>query len=88
MDVDELESKLRDEGFTATYIWRDAPEAFYPDHTHARLTAHIVLHGQMTLTVNGKAHTFHAGDRCDVPVGAVHSARMGPQGCQYLIGEK
>ena len=30
----------------------------------------------------------HAGERCDVPAGAVHSARMGPQGCRYLIGEK
>jgi len=29
-----------------------------------------------------------AGERCGVPVGAVHSARMGPHGCLYLIGEK
>lgn len=38
--------------------------------------------------MNGKPQTFHAGDRCDVPAGVVHSARMGPHGCQYLIGER
>ena len=32
--------------------------------------------------------TYRAGERCDVPAQAVHSARMGPQGCRYLIGEK
>lgn len=88
MDVAQLESSLRTEGFTVIYVWRDDPEAFYPDHTHSKLTAHIVLDGQMTLTMDGKAETYHAGDRCDVPAGAIHSALMGPRGCQYLVGEK
>lgn len=88
MEVADLESRLRGEGFTHTYIWRDAAETFYPDHTHDKLTAHVILEGQMTLTMNGKAETYRAGDRCDVPAGVVHSALMGPQGCEYLIGEK
>jgi mannose-6-phosphate isomerase-like protein (cupin superfamily) len=84
----QLESKLRSEGFAHTYVWQDRPNAFYTDHTHAALTAHIILDGEMQLTMNGKSETFRAGDRCDVPAGAVHSAKMGPQGCRYLIGEK
>ncbi|HTU35193.1 MAG TPA: cupin domain-containing protein [Candidatus Acidoferrum sp.] len=88
MDVAELESRLRTEGFSFTYIWRDDPKAFYPNHTHARLTAHIVLAGEMTLTMDGKAQTYQPGERCDVPAGAVHSALMGPRGCRYLVGEK
>lgn len=88
MEVAALESGLHKEGFRHTYVWRDAPEAFYPDHTHNALTAHIVLDGQMTLTMNGKSETYHAGERCDVPTGVVHSALMGPDGCRYLIGEK
>ncbi len=82
------EFRLRREGFTRTYVWRDAAETFYSDHTHDKLTAHVILEGQMTLTMNGKAETYRAGDRCDVPAGVVHSALMGPQGCEYLIGEK
>ncbi|HTS10860.1 MAG TPA: cupin domain-containing protein [Candidatus Limnocylindrales bacterium] len=88
MDVRELESKLQKEGYTHTYVWKDASEVFYPNHTHPGETAHIILDGQMTLTMNGKSEVYYPGDRCDVPAQAVHSALMGPKGCEYLIGEK
>jgi mannose-6-phosphate isomerase-like protein (cupin superfamily) len=87
-DQKSAERQLRAEGFLHTYVWQDGPNAFYPDHTHAVETAHIILDGEMTLTYGGGTHTFRAGERCDVPAGAVHSARMGPHGCKYLIGEK
>ncbi len=84
---DEIE-KLREEGFTSTYVWEDGPNAFYPDHTHPSMTAHIILRGEMTVICEGKPQTVKEGDRFDVPAHAIHSARMGPQGCRYLIGEK
>ena len=87
-DLKSLESQLHSEGFLRTYVWQDRPNAFYADHTHAAETAHVILEGEMTLTQNGSTHTYGAGERCDVPAGAVHSARMGPQDCRYLIGEK
>jgi quercetin dioxygenase-like cupin family protein len=83
------EEQLRQEGFRHVYVWQDGPHAFYPDHTHAVATAHIILDGEMTLTCGGSTVTYAAGERPpDVPAGAVHSARMGPHGCRYLIGEK
>jgi len=88
MDQREAESQLRSEGFCHTYVWQDGPQAFYPDHTHAGLTAHIILDGEMTLTMDGASQTYRVGERCDVPAGATHSARMGPHGCRYLVGEK
>jgi hypothetical protein len=84
----ELRKQLSAEGFGHTYVWQDGPNAFYSDHEHAGLTAHVILDGEMTLTMGGKSNTFHVGDRCDVPAGAVHSAQMGPRGCRYLVGEK
>ena len=83
-----LERQLHEEGFPHTYVWQDGPHTFYSDHTHPVETAHIILDGEMTLTQGGDPHTFRTGERCDVPAGAVHSARMGPKGCRYLIGEK
>ncbi len=84
-----LEQQLRLEGFRNVYVWSDAAHAFYPDHVHAVDTAHIILDGEMTLTCRGATTTYTAGERPpDVPAGAVHSARMGPGGCRYLIGEK
>jgi cupin domain len=87
-DQKSLEHQLHGEGFLHTYVWQDGPNAFYPDHAHAVETAHIILDGEMTLTQRGEAHTYGGGERCDVPAGAVHSAKMGPRGCRYLIGEK
>ena len=84
-----LEEQLRQEGFRHVYVWQDEPHAFYADHTHAVATAHIILDGEMTLMCGGSTVTYSAGERPpDVPAGAVHSARMGPHGCRYLIGEK
>ena len=88
MDVDALERQLHEEGFVHTYIWQDGANASYSDHTHTGETAHIILDGEMTLTSGGESRTYRAGERCDVPAGAVHSARMGPNGCRYLIGER
>ena len=48
----------------------------------------MILSGEMTLTLGGASRTYRAGERCDVAAGANHSARMGPNGCRYLIGER
>jgi quercetin dioxygenase-like cupin family protein len=88
MDTQELESQLHKEGFKRTYIWQDQSEVFHASHTHRTETAHIILDGEMTLTMNGESKTYFAGDRCDVPAGTVHSALIGPSGCKYLIAEK
>lgn len=88
MNLAQLEEQLHAEGFHHTYVWQDGPYAQYADHTHPGETAHIILEGEMTLTMNAESRTYHSGERCDVPAGAVHLARMGPNGCRYLIGEK
>ena len=88
MNEKELEEKLKSEGFSGIFIHTDRPGAYYPDHTHHGITAHIVLDGEITVTSEGKTETFAPGQRFDVPAGAVHSAEVGPSGCRYMIGEK
>ncbi|MGC1904808.1 MAG: cupin domain-containing protein [Candidatus Acidiferrum sp.] len=88
MDESALAKKLRDEGFSHTFVWEDRPNTHYPGHSHADKTAHIVLSGELTVTMAGKTQSYRPGDRCDVPAGAVHSAQIGPTGCRYLIGER
>lgn len=84
----QFRDELHAEGFSRTYIWQDRPNAHYSDHTHPTLTAHVILDGEMELTAAGSATVYRKGERCDVPAGAVHSAKIGPHGCRYLIGEK
>jgi len=88
LDEASFRKQLESEGFSRTYVWQDGPNAHYPDHTHAGETAHVILDGEMTLTMGGESHTYRVGDRGDVPAGAVHSAHMGAHGCRYLVGEK
>jgi mannose-6-phosphate isomerase-like protein (cupin superfamily) len=88
MNENELIGRLQREGFSRTYVSDDVANARYPDHTHRMETAHIVMSGEMTLTIAGKSTTYRAGERCDVPAETVHSAIMGPRGCRYVIGER
>ncbi len=88
MNEQQWQRRLREEGFGSVYTWADGPGAYYPDHTHEGLSAHIILDGEMTAISRGETRTYKAGDRFDVPARTVHSARMGPAGCRYLIGEK
>jgi len=88
LDERRLASQLQGEGFSHTYFWADGPNTKYPDHAHISETAHIILSGEMTLTINGEAHLYRAGDRCDVPAGVPHSAVMGRLGCRYIVGER
>jgi len=88
MNEANLIAQLVGEGFSHTCVWEDVPNARYPNHTHGVETAHIVLSGEMTLTMDGVSKTFCEGERSDVPANAVHAARIGPHGCRYLIGER
>lgn len=88
MNEREFEEQLRAEGFSGIFVHRDSPGAFYPDHTHSGITAHIVLDGEITVTSEGQTTTYRPGERFDVPAGEVHSAQIGPGGCRYMIGEK
>ena len=90
MDIGQqmLEKELRAEGYLHTFVWEDGPYAFYSTHTHPVETAHIILDGEMTLTIGNESRTYRAGERCDVAAGAQHTAKMGLQGCRYLVGEK
>jgi len=88
MNLDALKEKLKQEGFSNIFVWSDAPGAEYPDHTHQQLSAHIILNGEMSLTIKGETHVLKEGSRHDVPAGETHSAKMGPEGCTYLVGEK
>jgi quercetin dioxygenase-like cupin family protein len=88
VNEEALHQQLKSEGFRRTYTWEDSPHAFYSEHTHPTETAHIVLDGELALTMNGVTRVYRTGERCDVPSGAVHAARMGSAGCRYLIGER
>ncbi len=80
--------KLTAEGFKTIDVGTDPAGLEYPPHKHDTYVEHVVLTGEMTLTIEGETRILKAGDRWGAPAGAVHSAKIGPSGCTYLIGEK
>ncbi len=65
--------------------------AYYRPHSHAGLTTHLILRGELTITFpddrSPEKKTYTVGDRIDVEAGRVHEVRMGKEGCTYVIGE-
>ena len=88
MEERELADQLIREGYSHLYVWEDGPHVDYPEHQHRADSAHIVLNGEMTITSDGETRLYRTGDRVDVPAGVKHSAKAGPMGCRYLIGER
>src|ERR1700684_469821 len=74
-----FESDLRREGFEVIHGGQKAD--FTEDmHAHDFDARIMVLGGEITLTRDGKPETFRAGDRCELPAGCQHSAKVGPEG--------
>ena len=66
--------------------------AYFPPHSYAVLTAHLILEGEMTIRYlgddqNSEKKTFREQERFDVEAGKVHEVWTGGQGCTYLVGE-
>ncbi|KAL2149896.1 hypothetical protein VTH82DRAFT_7572 [Thermothelomyces myriococcoides] len=91
----EVEAEVRSWGFPHVFTWTDGPNAYYPPHSHAGLTTHVILRGQLTIAYpedpdleqRSKKTTYGVGDRIDVEAGRVHEVWMGAEGCTYVIGE-
>jgi hypothetical protein len=88
MTEQDWRSVLQSEGFDEIYVWEDKADFEYPEHIHEKLTAHIILAGEMTMNERGVFKTLKAGQRYDIKPGTGHSVKMGKDGCKYLVGEK
>ncbi len=86
--VQKWEAKLAKEGFHNVYGWQDEPNKFYPDHDHPYASTHVILKGEMSCTMKGKKVAYTEGMRVEVPANTMHSVKVGPEGCVYIIGEK
>ena len=80
--------KFEEEGFTHVYDWDDAPGTVYEAHAHKGKVSLFVTDGSITFDFEGEKREVKAGERFDVPIGAVHSAVVGPQGWLVVVVEE
>lgn len=86
MTTTHWEEQLKADGFNQVTTHKDPAGYEYPDHAHPVDTAHVVLKGSMTVWFDDKEHTVRKGERLDVSKGTVHQAKIGSEGCSFLIG--
>lgn len=75
----------------AFFFFFACSNSHYAPHSHAGLTTHLIVDGEMTLWYPNEEDrakvTYGPGSRVDVEAGRVHEVWIGSKGCTYVIGE-
>ncbi len=79
---------LKQDGYIHIYEWRDAPGTEYAAHAHKGRVSFFIAEGEIEMNIDGKITMVKAGDRMDVPVGVSHTAKVGDDGCVFIVGEE
>src|SRR5260370_23430460 len=88
MEEKDLAEQLIREGYSHLYVWEYGPGVEYREHTHRAESAHIILNGEMSITMNGETKTYRTGDLCALPAVLMPSAKSVPQGSRVLLAER
>ena len=88
MDAAAFEARLKAEGYPE--IRTNALEAnrHNPEHTHPWDVLALVLDGDITLTIDGKARKYAVGEEFRMQAGCRHIEDAGPSGVRYLVGRR
>jgi quercetin dioxygenase-like cupin family protein len=87
MNPDLAKQHLESDSFAHIYEWTDEPGTIYPEHAHRGRVKFYVVKGSISMNIDGVEHTISEGGHIDVPIGAPHTAVVGPDGCTYVVGE-
>ena len=77
---------LEKEGFTHVYEWSDPAGTVYDEHVHHGPAAVFVTEGAITFQLPTGPQTVRAGERIDIGPDIPHSATVGPNGWQCVVG--
>lgn len=88
IDEKSFQARLRREGFPEIRTNQLAPSCHNDEHSHPFDVLALVLEGEITLTVEGKARSYRVGDEFSMKAGCKHVEDVGPQGVRYLVGRR
>ncbi len=87
-DEEAIKYRLEREGFSVISRYDDPPNQTFPNHDHETDQLLVVLRGSIEVTMNGKTSVLKPGEEISFPAKVSHSAKIGPEGCLYLDGER
>ena len=88
MDRNRFEARLKAEGYPEIRVNEFEPNRKNAEHSHPFDALALVLDGDITITVDGKATTYRRGDEFSMKAGCRHIEDIGPQGVSYLVGRR
>jgi quercetin dioxygenase-like cupin family protein len=86
MERSEFESALARGGYAPGLERQMAPNTVKPEHAHEFDARLLMLDGEMTITCDGSARTYRAGDTFEMAAGRRHAESCGAAGARYLAG--
>jgi quercetin dioxygenase-like cupin family protein len=88
MDPNSFEARLKSEGYPEIRSNAMQPDCHNAEHSHPFDVLALVLEGDITITVDGKARSYRAGDEFSMKAGCRHVEDVGPEGVKYLVGRR
>lgn len=88
MNRTEFETDCRGQGYHEIVDRRMDANTTNPEHSHEFDARLLVLEGELTITREGRAQFYRAGDTFAMTAGCRHTERSGPEGARYLAGRR
>lgn len=88
MNEKEWREQLAKDDFKEIWVRADKPNCEYEAHEHPVDTTHVVLRGSLQVKMNGKTYEIKENERLDIEKHIEHSAKIGSQGCTFLMAAK
>jgi quercetin dioxygenase-like cupin family protein len=88
MDTTAFEASLKSAGYGDIGTSKAPADKVTAPHAHDFDVRALVLSGELTLTTDGVARTYRAGDVFEMAAGCVHSEQYGPEGSESLVGRR
>ena len=85
---EEIIDWLKGQGYTTIHEYKDEPGEFIDTHSHNLEEYLFVLKGSMEVVLESEHSVCREGDGLAIHANMMHSATVGPEGCDYIVGEK
>lgn len=84
---EQIAERIKKEEFEPEYF-NTPPGYVYSTHQHPETTLLAFLGGSMKVKVGGNTFECLAGDKLLIPDNTLHSAIVGPDGCEFFWAER
>jgi len=92
MNEEDQIKKLTAEGFDKVWVYEAEPDELDDVHEHTYDTKLVVLKGDIQITMEMAGATvntlYKQGQEIIIPRNEPHSAKVGHEGCRYVVAEK